>query len=142
MPKYRMTGGFITIKIMDNSYQGIPIVPVSTNAETEGTDSQEDLNLEPVAYSYEYYNEMADEWAQAIRSSPETIPDSDTTRVRNVTPLIPFPEVEAAFDGMRQVGENARKAEGAAKAETKPDTNVRPRRRATGSLTSSLPLLL
>ena len=124
MRKYRMTGVFITINMADSTYTWTPVVSVVTDAETEKTGGQEEMNLEPAAYSYEYYNEMADEWAQAIRSSPETIPNPDTNRVRNITPLIPLPEVKAAFNSIRQLDENERTAESTANADTDSDPGV------------------
>ena len=65
-----------------------------------------DLELDPVAYRYESWSEMADGWIELLRSTTETMPDPDHGQIRNVTPLVPLSEVEALVEqlaGAREV---------------------------------------
>lgn len=59
-----------------------------------------DLEIDPVAYRYESWSEMADGWVESLRSSAETIPDADHKQIRNVTPLVPLSDVEAFLERM------------------------------------------
>lgn len=59
-----------------------------------------DLGIEPVAYRYESWSEMADGWVESLRSTAKTMPDPDHDRIRDVTPLVPLSEVEVLVDRM------------------------------------------
>jgi hypothetical protein len=64
-----------------------------------------DLGIDPVAYHYESWSEMADGWVDSLRSTVETMPDSDHEQIRNVTPLVPLSDVEALVERMILSGE-------------------------------------
>lgn len=64
-----------------------------------------DLGIDPVAYQYESWSEMADEWVTSLRSTTETMPDPDHDQIRNVTPLVPLSDVEALVERMVLSGE-------------------------------------
>ena len=66
-----------------------------------------DLELDPVAYHYESWSEMADGWVESLRSSVETMPDSNHEQIRNVTPLVPLSDVEALIERLVLSGEVA-----------------------------------
>ena len=66
-----------------------------------------DLGIDPVAYQYESWSEMADEWVTSLRSTAETMPDPDHNPIRNVTPLVPLADVEALVERMILSGEAA-----------------------------------
>ncbi|WP_336364822.1 hypothetical protein [Halalkalicoccus salilacus] len=66
-----------------------------------------DLGIDPVAYHYESWSEMADGWVESLRSITETIPDPDQDQIRNVTPLVPLSEVEALVEQLVGAGEVA-----------------------------------
>lgn len=66
-----------------------------------------DPEIDPVAYQYESWSEMADGWVESFRSSVETMPDPDHERIRSVTPLIPLSDVEALVERMVLSGEAA-----------------------------------
>lgn len=51
-------------------------------------------DLEPVAYRFESANALADSWEQIICVSPQAVPDATRDDVRNITPLVPLPQVE------------------------------------------------
>ena len=57
--------------------------------------------LQPVAYEFEYYNAMADEWVRTIRQTSESIPDPADDGIRDVTPLLPASSVMTALDDLR-----------------------------------------
>lgn len=54
-----------------------------------------EIDINPVAYQYESWSEMADGWVELLRSTAETVPDPDHEQIRNVTPLVPLSDVEA-----------------------------------------------
>ncbi|MFC7008502.1 hypothetical protein ACFQIA_13865 [Halalkalicoccus sp. GCM10025704] len=58
-----------------------------------------DLGIDPVAYQYESWSEMADEWVTSLRSTAETMPNPNHDQIRNVTPLVPLSDVEAQLNG-------------------------------------------
>lgn len=58
------------------------------------------LEMDPVAYQYESWSEMADGWVESLRSSVKTMPDPDHEQIRNVTPLVPLSDVEALIERM------------------------------------------
>lgn len=64
-----------------------------------------DLGIDPVAYQYESWSEMADGWVEILRSTAETVPDSAHSQIRNVTPLVPFSDVEALVERLILSGE-------------------------------------
>lgn len=64
-----------------------------------------DLGIDPVAYQYESWSEMADEWVTSLRSTAETMPDPNHDQTRNVTPLVPLSDVEALVERMVLSGE-------------------------------------
>lgn len=66
---------------------------------------ENDLGIDPVAYQYESWSEMADEWVTSLRSTAETMPDPDHDQIRNVTPLVPLSDVEALVERMVLSGE-------------------------------------
>ena len=66
-----------------------------------------DLELTPVAYHYESWSGMADEWVESLRSSVETVPDPNREPIRNVTPLVPLSDVEALIEQLVLSGEVA-----------------------------------
>lgn len=59
-----------------------------------------DLGIDPVAYHYESWSEMADGWVELLRSTAETMPDPDHGQIRNVTPLVPLSDVEDLVERM------------------------------------------
>ena len=66
-----------------------------------------DLGIDPVAYHYESWSEMADGWVESLRLTSETMPDPDHEQIRNVTPLVPLSDVEALVERMILSGEAA-----------------------------------
>lgn len=66
-----------------------------------------DLGIDPVAYHYESWSEMADGWVDSLRSTAETMPDPDHNPIRNVTPLVSLADVEALVERMILSGEVA-----------------------------------
>ncbi len=66
-----------------------------------------DLGIDPVAYRYESWSEMADGWVESLRSTTETMPDPNHDQIRNVTPLVPLSEVEALVEQLVGDGEVA-----------------------------------
>lgn len=64
-----------------------------------------DLGIDPVAYRYESWSEMADGWVDSLRSTAETMPDPDHERIRDVTPLVPLSDVEALVERLVLSGE-------------------------------------
>ncbi|KYH23905.1 hypothetical protein HAPAU_39840 [Halalkalicoccus paucihalophilus] len=64
-----------------------------------------DLGLDPVAYRYESWSEMAGGWGEILRSTAATVPDPDHERIRNVTPLVSLLDVEALVERMMLSGE-------------------------------------
>jgi hypothetical protein len=64
-----------------------------------------DLGIDPVAYHYESWSEMADGWVELLRSTVETMPDPDEGQIRNVTPLVPLSDVEALIERLILSGE-------------------------------------
>ncbi|MFC7223998.1 hypothetical protein ACFQKF_12780 [Halalkalicoccus sp. GCM10025322] len=64
-----------------------------------------DLGIDPVAYQYESWSEMADEWVTSLRSTAETMPNPNHDQIRNVTPLVPLSDVEALVERMVLSGE-------------------------------------
>jgi hypothetical protein len=64
-----------------------------------------DLGIDPVAYHYESWSEMADGWIDSFRSTAETMPDPGHEQIRNVTPLVPLSDVEALVERMTLSGE-------------------------------------
>lgn len=50
---------------------------------------------------------MADGWIESLRSTAMTMPDPDHDQIRNVTPLVPLPEVEALIEQLVVAGEVA-----------------------------------
>lgn len=50
------------------------------------------IGIDPVAYRYESWSEMAGGWTTSLRSA-RTVPDHD--RIRHVTPLVALSDVEA-----------------------------------------------
>ena len=64
-----------------------------------------DLGIDPVAYQYESWSEMANGWVEVLRSTAKTTPDSDHSQIRNVTPLVPCSDVEALVERMILSGE-------------------------------------
>lgn len=64
----------------------LPEIPATTKI---------DLGIDPVAYRYVSWSEMADGWVESLRSTTETMPDPDHDQIRNVTPLVSLSEVEA-----------------------------------------------
>lgn len=65
----------------------------------------DDLGIDPVAYYYESWSEMADGWVASLRSSVETMLDPNHERIRNVTPLVPLSDVEALLEQMIMTGD-------------------------------------
>ena len=65
-----------------------------------------DLELDPVAYHYESWSEMADDWVESLRFTAESMPDPDHDRIRNVTPLVPLSDVEALIEQTVVAGES------------------------------------
>lgn len=63
------------------------------------------LAIDPVAYRYESWSEMADGWVESLRSTTTTMPDPDHDQIRNVTPLVSLPEVEALVEQLVVGGE-------------------------------------
>lgn len=82
----------------DSAKRAIDIVPATIKI---------DLGINPVAYRYESWSEMADGWVESLRSTTETMPDPDHDRIRNVTPLVPLSEVEALVEQLMGAGEVA-----------------------------------
>ena len=76
--------------------KGLDIVPATVEI---------NLAIDPVAYRYESWSEMADGWVESLRSTATTMPDSDHDQIRNVTPLVPLPEVEALVEQLVVSGE-------------------------------------
>lgn len=66
-----------------------------------------DLGVDPVAYQYESWSEMADGWITSLRSTVETMPDPDHDQIRNVTSLVPLSEVEVLVEQLMAAGEVA-----------------------------------
>lgn len=64
-----------------------------------------DLGIEPAAYRYEGWSEMADGWVESLRSTAGTMPDPEHDRIRNVTPLVPLSDIEALIERMVVSGE-------------------------------------
>lgn len=54
--------------------------------------------LPVVAFAYEYYSQMTDEWVETVRRSAEAIPDPETTPVRNLRPLVALAEAETPIE--------------------------------------------
>ena len=67
-----------------------------------------DLGIDPAAYQYESWSEMADGWVESLRSSVETMPNPDHEQIRNVTPLVPLSDVEVLIEWLVLSGEAAR----------------------------------
>ena len=65
------------------------------------------LGIDPVAYQYESWSEMANGWVDSLRSTAETMPDPDHDPIRNVTPLVTLTDVEALVERMILSGEIA-----------------------------------
>lgn len=63
------------------------------------------IEIDPVAYQYESWSEMADGWVDSLRSTAETMPDPNHDQIRNVTPLVPLADVEALVERMILSGE-------------------------------------
>ena len=66
-----------------------------------------DLEIDPVAYQYESWSEMADGWVESVRSTPKTMPDPDHEKIRKVTPLVPLEDVEAMVEQLIVAGKVA-----------------------------------
>lgn len=62
------------------------------------TASEINLSIDPVAYRYESWSEMADGWVESLRSTAKTLPDSDHDQIREITPLMPLSDVEALIE--------------------------------------------
>lgn len=73
----------------DTAERAVTIVPAT---------SEIDLGIDPIAYRYESWSEMADEWVESLRSTAETMPDPDHDQIRNVTLLVPLSEAEALVE--------------------------------------------
>ena len=80
----------------DTAGRAVAIAPETTEI---------DLGIDPVAYHYESWSEMADGWVESSRSSAKTMPDPDHEQIRNVTPLVPLEDVEDVIERMIMAGE-------------------------------------
>lgn len=68
------------------------------NTNTLPSTTEIDLEIDPLAYRYESWSDMADGWTDVLRSSTETMPDPEHGQIRNVTPLVPLADVEALVE--------------------------------------------
>lgn len=64
-----------------------------------------DLGIDPIAYRYESWSEMADGWVESLRSTTETMPDPDHDPIWNVIPLVPLSEVEVLVEQLVEARE-------------------------------------
>lgn len=78
---------------------------VDRNVKTVPASIEIDLGIEPAAYRYESWSEIAEGWVESLRSTAKTMPDLDHDQIRNVTPLVPLSDVEALVERMVVSGE-------------------------------------